>query len=76
MIQKDTDAVFYVGVGAKYRVDNGWGLRADARILFPPSSASDGFTEDYEILLSIYKEFGRKQREEGRAAEGSQGHRR
>ena len=28
----------YAGVGAKYRVDNGWGLRADARLLFPPSS--------------------------------------
>ena len=26
---KDTDAALYVGVGAKYRVDNGWGLRAD-----------------------------------------------
>jgi OOP family OmpA-OmpF porin len=68
-IIKDTDAALYIGVGAKYRVDNGWGLRADARVYFPPASAdkqgsmgkpSDGFTEDYELLLSIYKEFGRK----------------
>ena len=59
-IAKDTDAELYLGVGAKYRVDNGWGLRGDARILFPPSSKGTGFTEDYEILLSIYKEFGRK----------------
>ena len=58
-IAKDTDAELYVGVGAKYRVDNGWGLRGDARILFPPSSQSTSFTEDYELLLSIYKEFGR-----------------
>src|SRR4051794_12587325 len=37
VIMKDTDAEIYAGIGAKYRVDNGWGLRADARILFPPS---------------------------------------
>ncbi|HEX5064343.1 MAG TPA: OmpA family protein [Kofleriaceae bacterium] len=59
-IDKDTDAMLYAGVGAKYRVDNGWGLRADARILFPPSSAGNGPTVDFEALLSIYKEFGRK----------------
>ncbi|HEY5926972.1 MAG TPA: OmpA family protein [Kofleriaceae bacterium] len=59
-IEKDTDAALYVGVGAKYRVDNGWGLRADARLLFPPSSSGNGPTVDFEALLSIYKEFGRK----------------
>jgi OOP family OmpA-OmpF porin len=59
-IEKDTDAALYIGVGAKYRVDNGWGLRADARLLFPPSSAGNGPTVDFEALLSIYKEFGRK----------------
>ena len=61
VIAKDADAMFHVGVGAKYRVDNGWGLRADARIMFPPSSKSNGPTEDFELLLSIYKEFGRKE---------------
>ena len=60
VISEDTDEVLYAGIGAKYRVDNGWGLRADARILFPPSSADEGFTTDFELLLSIYKEFGRK----------------
>ena len=72
-IIKDTDAALYLGVGAKYRVDNGWGLRVDGRILVPPASAdgtgknakpSDGFTEDFELLLSIYKEFGRKTKKE------------
>ena len=58
-IRKDTDATLYAGLGAKYRVDNGWGLRADVRLLFPPSSKDKGFTEDFEALLSIYKEFGR-----------------
>ena len=59
-IKKDTDAMLHLGIGAKYRVDNGWGLRLDARVLFPPSSEDDGFTEDFEVLLSIYKELGRK----------------
>src|SRR5574338_4156 len=63
VIEKDTDAALYVGVGAKYRVDNGWGLRADARLLFPPSSSGSGPTLDFEALLSIYKEFGRKEAE-------------
>ena len=58
-IFKDTDALLYAGAGLKYRVDNGWGLRLDARILFPPSSSDNSFTEDFEALLSIYKEFGR-----------------
>jgi OOP family OmpA-OmpF porin len=59
LIAKDTDFALYVGVGAKYRVDNGWGLRVDARLLFPPSSKDDSFTEDFEALLSVYREFGR-----------------
>ncbi|HEU4729206.1 MAG TPA: OmpA family protein [Kofleriaceae bacterium] len=59
-IAKDTDAVLYLGGGMKYRVDNGWGLRADLRLLFPPSSKNDSFTEDFEALLSIYKELGRE----------------
>ncbi len=59
VIDEDTDEVLYAGIGAKYRVDNGWGLRADARILFPPSSEDEGITQDFELLLSIYKEFGR-----------------
>ncbi|HWU90426.1 MAG TPA: OmpA family protein [Kofleriaceae bacterium] len=60
-IGTDTDMMLHLGVGAKYRVDNGWGLRLDARLMFPPSSKDDGFTEDFELLLSIYKEFGRKE---------------
>ena len=59
-IKTDTDAMLHLGIGAKYRVDNGWGLRVDARLLFPPSSVDDSFTEDFEFLLSIYKELGRK----------------
>ncbi|MBK9037294.1 MAG: OmpA family protein [Myxococcales bacterium] len=60
-IDLDTDAALYVGVGAKYRVENGWGLRVDGRLLFPPSSKNESAALDGEILLSVYKEFGRKE---------------
>ncbi len=59
VLYKDTDFNAYAGLGAKFRVDNGWGLRADARILFPPSTENDKVTTDFEVLLSVYKEWGR-----------------
>jgi outer membrane protein OmpA-like peptidoglycan-associated protein/outer membrane protein W len=59
IVSKDTDFAAYAGIGAKYRVDNGWGLRFDGRILFPPSSSSKSVTTDFEALLSVYKEWGR-----------------
>ncbi|MBC7978175.1 MAG: OmpA family protein [Myxococcales bacterium] len=62
-IRKDIDELLYGGLGVKYRVDNGWGLRLDARMLFPPSSEDDGATVDFEALLSIYKELGRSKAE-------------
>jgi len=58
-IAKDTDGALYLGVGAKFIVDNGWGLRLDGRLLFPPTSTGSGVTEDFEAMLSVYKEFGR-----------------
>jgi outer membrane protein W len=63
-IHKDTDATLYGGIGVKLRLDGGWGLRLDARLLFPPSSKNNSFTEDFEGLLSIYKEFGRPKKVE------------
>ncbi|MCE9572911.1 MAG: OmpA family protein [Deltaproteobacteria bacterium] len=59
VIDKDTDVAAYGGVGFKWRVQNGWGLRVDGRLMFPPSSADSGVTTDWEGLLSVYKEFGR-----------------
>jgi OOP family OmpA-OmpF porin len=59
-IGHDTDFIFYFGAGAKYRLREDWGVRADARMLFPPSSVGDSVTDDYELLVSIYKEWGRK----------------
>ena len=65
-IAKDTDLTLYAGIGAKLRVDNGWGLRLDARLLFPPSSRSNSVTTDFEGLISIYKEFGRPKKAEAK----------
>jgi hypothetical protein len=58
VVSKDADEMLYVGLGFKYRVANGWGLRADARAVFPPSSEDEFATLDGEFLLSVYKEFG------------------
>ncbi len=64
IIGNDTDPEFYGGIGFKWRVDNGWGLRADLRLLFPPSSNGSGVVlppkQDAELLLAVYKEFGRQ----------------
>ncbi|MGN6108047.1 MAG: OmpA family protein [Kofleriaceae bacterium] len=60
IIKEETVFTPYVGIGAKYRAQNGWGVRLDARVLLPPKKDS-GITTDFEALLSIYKEIGRKQ---------------
>ncbi len=59
LITTDNDTMLHAGVGAKYRLTRGLGLRVDARIYLPPSSMDNGFTQDFELLVSIYKEFGR-----------------
>ncbi|MBA2540444.1 MAG: porin family protein, partial [Deltaproteobacteria bacterium] len=60
IVYTDTDPAWYVGLGAKYRLPKGWGLRGDARLYFPPSSQSEGATTDFELVFSFYKEFNRK----------------
>lgn len=53
----DTDFVIHGGLGLKFEVDGGWGVRADARLLLPPSTEDDGLTTDAELLIGLYKEF-------------------
>jgi outer membrane protein OmpA-like peptidoglycan-associated protein len=67
-VSKDKDEGIYLGLGAKYRVENGWGLRLDGRWIAVPSSdagadgePNKGQASDFELLLSVYKEFGRKE---------------
>ncbi len=57
-IKKDTAAMGYVGVGAKYRASHNWGIRLDLRALGVPAS-NKSFTIDGEALVSIYREWGR-----------------
>ncbi len=61
VITKDGDEVLYGGVGIKYRASLGLGVRLDVRAMFPPSSADEFAAFDAEVLLSIYKEWGRKE---------------
>ncbi|MBK9069696.1 MAG: OmpA family protein [Myxococcales bacterium] len=63
----EIDSTVYAGAGFKVRLDRGWGLRLDARAMVVPSSRpasdpdKDKWGMDYEGLVSIYKEFGRKE---------------
>ena len=63
--KKDTIVVPHIGVGAKYRTGNGWGVRGDARLMLPPKQGDmpgtkSGVTTDFEVLLALYREFGQK----------------
>ena len=57
---EDTDAMFHGGVGARFWIKDTWGVRADARILFPPSSDDDFATTDWEFTVGVFKYFGKK----------------
>ncbi len=56
--QVDEDFTWHAGVGVEYAVDNRWGVRGDGRLLLPPSSAGDGVTTDFEVLVGAYYRFG------------------
>jgi OOP family OmpA-OmpF porin len=60
LFRKDTDGFVYAGLGVKYRAGGGWGVRGDARAMFVPDNTGKSMTQDFEVLLSLYKEFGRK----------------
>lgn len=57
VLRNDTDFLVYTGLGTRIQIDKNWGVRVDARILFPPSTRSGGFTTDYEALFGLYKTF-------------------
>jgi OOP family OmpA-OmpF porin len=60
IVKKDSKITPYLGIGAKYRTGNGWGIRADLRGLAMPKTGG-GIAPEIEGLVSIYKEFGRKE---------------
>jgi OOP family OmpA-OmpF porin len=57
-ITKEQNLEVHLGVGAKYLAAGDWGVRLDVRGLGVPSSEG-GPTFDLEVLMSIYKEWGR-----------------
>ncbi|MEO7096251.1 MAG: OmpA family protein [Polyangiales bacterium] len=57
-LKKDTQVTVYVGVGLKYRASHNWGVRGDLRGILTPKVDS-GFTQNAELLLSVYREWGR-----------------
>jgi OOP family OmpA-OmpF porin len=60
LFRKDTDGNAYLGLGVKYRAGGGWGVRVDFRAIFVPDNTGASFTNDFEILAALYREFGRK----------------
>ena len=54
----DTDLVAHLGLGLKVAIGPSWGVRLDARLALPPSSATESVTADGELLLALYKGFG------------------
>ena len=57
LIYNDTDPVWHLGGGAKYRLGDSWGVRGDLRGLLPPSSGSSAVVFDFEMLVSAYFTF-------------------
>ena len=71
IIKKDSTPIFYAGAGAKYRTNEGWVIRLDARVLFPKKTGgldmstgrakdSSGVTTDFEVLVGVSRDFGWK----------------
>ncbi len=58
VITNDTDFVVHGGIGMKAQMAHNWGIRADARWLFPPSSNSKFVASEVELFLGLYKTFG------------------
>jgi len=58
VLKKDLEVMGHIGAGVKYRTAAGWGVRFDARALLGKSNAS-GVAVDFELLASLYREWGR-----------------
>jgi outer membrane protein OmpA-like peptidoglycan-associated protein len=74
VIEQDTDLLFHVGGGVKVDIGNTWGFRADARVLFPPTTEGSYVTVDYEFFGGVFFRFGGEPRrvpEDERADDGA-----
>jgi OOP family OmpA-OmpF porin len=68
LFNKETGPFGYVGVGAKYRANGGWGVRVDLRGL-GEKKVDSGVTFDFELLASLYRDFGAAPRAEPKKEE-------
>jgi OOP family OmpA-OmpF porin len=68
IVKKDTKIAPYIGIGAKYRTQGGWGVRVDARSSLiqtidreeGANLGKTGFSVEVDLLLSMYRDFGYK----------------
>jgi OOP family OmpA-OmpF porin len=77
LFNKDSGPFGYIGVGAKYRANGGWGVRVDVRGI-AEKNVDSGIALDLEILASLYKDFGatpkaEPKKEENKVAAGGGG---
>ncbi|HEY5943946.1 MAG TPA: OmpA family protein [Kofleriaceae bacterium] len=64
LFEKDAMGPYgYIGFGAKYRAAGGWGVRGDAR-MYLVKGVDPGIAADFEVLLSLYRDFGAAPRAE------------
>jgi outer membrane protein OmpA-like peptidoglycan-associated protein len=61
VLAKDSKAMGYIGVGAKYLASGDWGVRVDIRGV-GAQKVGGGVTPELEILTSLYREIGRPKR--------------
>ncbi len=60
LFKKETAPQGTIGFGAKYRANGGWGVRLDARVYLVGDNTGSAVTEDFEVLASLYRDFGAK----------------
>jgi OmpA-OmpF porin, OOP family len=59
IVGEDSDLMIHLGGGVKYGIGAGkWGVRVDARLLFPPARENNFVTVDGELLAGVYVMFG------------------
>lgn len=58
VLRQATIGTLDAGVGLKYDVRPGWGVRLDVRLELLRSTGSGVLTDDYEGLLGVYGRFG------------------
>ncbi|MES1157543.1 MAG: outer membrane beta-barrel protein, partial [Haliangium ochraceum] len=61
VLAKDSKAMGFVGIGAKYLASGDWGVRVDIRGL-GSQKLGGGITPEIEVLTTLYREIGRVKR--------------